>query len=348
MADNSQTNENMDNFKLNFLESLSDVSIVKKYQEILAPLFEPLEIALKSANAEIAQLKTQMAEKDATISALSKKVSDLEIHQDDLEQQGRKASVWVFGIPEDTPGNIDTKILSLCNKNLGLEPPLVLDDLEVTHRVGRPPAVPNPNDDSAESPPKPRPILVKFASRRVKGRVMDERSTLKDNPLKLDNGNTAKIYIQDDLTKRRANLAYRARQLKNAKKILDTWLSNCKILVKDNYNRITLVNDTHDLLKFENAQARAWYEMPGWYLDYSHIDIILWLPFIDIYLMISFICCFYFTATGNQLWSLMSVSHHRYCKFDQNISISFQDVSSHHVCHEVDGFFSFIHPFGLW
>ena len=198
----------------------------------------------------------------------------------------------MFGIPEGTPGNTDTKILSLCNKNLGLEPPLVLDDLEVTHRVGRPPAVPNPNNDSTESPPKPRPILVKFASRRVKGRVMDERSTLKDNPLKLDNGNTVKIYIQDDLTKRRANLAYRARQLKNAKKILDTWVSNCKILVKDNYNRITLVNDTQDLLKFENAQAIAWYEMLGWYLDYSYIDIMLWLPFIDIYLMISFICCF--------------------------------------------------------
>ena len=74
MADNSHTNDNMDNFKLNFLESLSDDSIVKKYQEILAPLFKPLEIALKSANAEIAQLKTQMAEKDATISALPKKV----------------------------------------------------------------------------------------------------------------------------------------------------------------------------------------------------------------------------------------------------------------------------------
>ena len=58
MADNSHTNDNMDNFKLNFLESLSDDSIVKKYQEILAPLFKPLEIALKSANAEIAQLKT--------------------------------------------------------------------------------------------------------------------------------------------------------------------------------------------------------------------------------------------------------------------------------------------------
>ena len=50
-----------------------------------------------------------MAEKDATISVLAKKVSDLEIHQDDLEQQGRKDSIRVFGIPEDTSGNTDSQ-----------------------------------------------------------------------------------------------------------------------------------------------------------------------------------------------------------------------------------------------
>ena len=109
-----------------------------------------------------------MAEKDATISVLAKKVSDLEIHQDDLEQQGRKDSIRVFGIPEDTSGNTDFKILSLFNKNMSLEPPIVLEDVSVSHRVGRPPAAPNPDNDWAESPPKPRPIIVKFASRRMK------------------------------------------------------------------------------------------------------------------------------------------------------------------------------------
>ena len=303
MADNPDTNFNMDTFKLHFIESLSDDSIIKKYQEILSPLFKPLEVALKSANAEICQLKSQMAEKDATISALAKKVSDLEIHQDDLEQQGRKSSIRVFGIPEDTPGNTDSKILSLFNKNMSMEPPIGLEDLEVTHRVGRPPAAPNPNNDSAESPPKPRPIIVKFASRRVKGRVMEERSNLKDNPLKLDDGKTVKIYIHDDLTKRRANLAYRARQLKNSRKIFDTWVSNCKIVVKDNYNRISLVNDTQDLLKFENAQARAWYVMLRWPLGYSSIHIRRWLPFMDIYLIPSFIVlCFPSTGTSNEFW----------------------------------------------
>ena len=182
MADNPDTNFNMDTFKLNFLESLSDDSIIKKYQEIIAPLFKPLEVALKSANAEISQLKSQMAEKDATISALAKKVSDLEIHQDDLEEQGRKASIRVFGIPEDTPGNTDSKILSLFNKNMSMEPPIGLENLEVTHCVGRPPAAPNPDNDSAESPPKPRRSLSNLQAGVLKAGWWRKDPTLRTIP----------------------------------------------------------------------------------------------------------------------------------------------------------------------
>ena len=46
MADNPDTNVNLDTFKLNFLESLSDDSIVKKYQEILAPYSNHLKLLL--------------------------------------------------------------------------------------------------------------------------------------------------------------------------------------------------------------------------------------------------------------------------------------------------------------
>ena len=116
-----------------------------------------------------------------------------------------------------------------------------------------------------------------------KGRVMEKRSELKDNPLELNDGKTVNVYIQDNLTKRRANLAYRARQLKKDKNIFDTWVSFCKIIVKDNYNHISVINDTHDLLKYENATARAWYEILGWLFDYSNIHIRLLLP--SIYIM---------------------------------------------------------------
>ena len=52
----------------------------------------------------------------------------------------------------------------------------------------------------------------------------------------------AKISISDYLTKRRANLAWQARQLKFGRLINDTWIYDFKILIKDKYGRITQVN----------------------------------------------------------------------------------------------------------
>ena len=77
------------------------------------------------------------------------------------------------------------------------------------------------------------------------------------NNLGLKDGKTVNVYTQDDLTQGRANLAYRTRQLKRDKKIFDICVSIFKIIVKDDYNHISLVNGIQDLLKYENAQARA-------------------------------------------------------------------------------------------
>ena len=63
---------------------------------------------------------------------------------------------------------------------------------------------------------------------------MDARWNLKDNSYQKQDGSTSAVYISDDLTKRRANLAFQARKLKRDKRILDTWVTNRKVLVKDN------------------------------------------------------------------------------------------------------------------
>ena len=50
-----------------------------------------------------------------------------------------------------------------------------------------------------------------------------------------------KVYFQDDLTARRAKLAFEARQLKRSGAISDTWIANSKIIIKDNYNHISSI-----------------------------------------------------------------------------------------------------------
>ena len=193
--------ELMDHVKLSVIEAFTDDAILEKMKTAIAPLLLPLKKALNTANTEIKSMKSQLAEKDSTITSMACEIADLQVRNDDLEQQGRKGSVRVFGVPETTEGTTDTKILSVLNKQMKLDPPIVIEDLEVTHHLGKP--RPPPDDAEASEEPKTvRPIIVKLASQRVKSQVMENRKKLKDNPCIDDDGREYPVYIQDDLTKR--------------------------------------------------------------------------------------------------------------------------------------------------
>ena len=240
-------------FILKLKEALQTDDIAKQVLSSLQPVIKKLEDAITGLNATNSALRKQVAEQDETISRLQHRVDELEIRCDDLEQQGRKGSIRVFGLPKEEEGRLEDKILRICNENLKLRPPVVPE--EIVHRVGRPPSQRPVPDDSRE-PPKPRPVLVKLSSRRTKGRIMEECKLLKDNPYTytIDKNIFSKaIYIGDDLTKRRANLAYQARLLKRNNAIKDTWVSNCKILVKNKHNRISQVNSLQDLQVFRSG-----------------------------------------------------------------------------------------------
>ena len=255
-------NEEETTFILRLKEALRTDDIAQQVLVSLQPVIKSLEDAISNLSATNSALRKQVADRDEAIAKLQHRVDDLEIRCDDLEQQGRKGSIRVFGMPEKEEGPLEDKLIRLCNVNLKLQPPIVPEDIEVAHRVGRPPLQQRGDSDGdgdvqdTSSPPKPRPVLVKLSSRRTKGRIMEVCKRLKNNPYEYtvdDETHTAKIYIGDDLTKRRAKLAYQARTLRNDNLIKDTWISNCKILVKDNFNRITQVNYPHDLQKFRTG-----------------------------------------------------------------------------------------------
>ena len=291
VTDQESAQESLSSSFLVYLgEALDDEAIIKKFQSIMTPLLKPLSDALTQANATIASLRKRIDEKDNAIANLEQQVRDLDIRVDDLEQQGRRGSMRVFGIPEDTPGSVDLKILTLCNKQMKVSPPLTLEDLEVVHRLGKPlpgragssdvpddvTPVPTPgstptdadlqsevpvsgdavqtaplSDQVSPSPTTSRPVLVKFASRRTKARVMSCKKELKSNPCKRPDGTLSSVYVSDDLTKRRAGFAYRARMLKRDGAIADTWTFDSKVLVKDKHNRIYPIMKEEDLRKYE-------------------------------------------------------------------------------------------------
>ena len=242
-------------FTLPLMQAFQQDCVVKQLQLALRPILAPLEEALKQSNEINAALRLHIAERDDTIQRLTQQVSDLEVRYDDLEQQGRKGSLRVFGLPEDDEGTLEDKLIKLWNNHLELDPPITIEDIEVTHRLGKPPQTnqdgQEASEDGSRQHPKPRPVIVKLASRCTKNAIIEKRKKLKDNPYKCANETTAAVYIGDDLTKRRANLAFQARQLRKNKLIYDTWVTNCKIVVKDNYNRISLIQSEEHIKKFK-------------------------------------------------------------------------------------------------
>ena len=60
----------------------------------------------------------------------------------------------------------------------------------------------------------------------------------------------SQVFINEDLTARRASLAYTTRQLKKAGKLNDCWTSDGKIVIKDLANKIVQINSADELRKY--------------------------------------------------------------------------------------------------
>ena len=276
----------LENFTTALLDALESDAVAERYRlmfqslihECLDPMNNKLFEALLEQQKAMTTLKAQNTEQEKSIVSLKREVHLLHCKVDDLEQHGRKSSVRIFGVPESGEQSVDKKLTSLFNQRMNVKPPVKLEEIEVCHRFGRPPnqtashqprdSVDARDDQSLEEVserahrPGPRPIICEFASRRIKARVMAERKSLKptESPVNdSDDGEAPtcppldqpKIYMADDLTMARAKLAYLARELKRSKKIADTWVFDCRVMIKNLYNRISQVDSIADLEKYE-------------------------------------------------------------------------------------------------
>ena len=77
-------------------------------------------------------------DEDNTVTTLEQQLCDLDIRVDDLEQQGCRGSICVWRILEDTPVSVDAKFPSPCKKQMKVLRPLILEDLELVYRLGKP------------------------------------------------------------------------------------------------------------------------------------------------------------------------------------------------------------------
>ncbi|KAL8612381.1 hypothetical protein ACOMHN_020136 [Nucella lapillus] len=209
--------------------ALVDPEVIKLFTKSIA-------VEVKSTLVrEISALKERLGERDKEILYLKEKV-------DELEQYSRRNSIRVSGVPECEGENTDE-----ITKKIASEIGVVVDSsmIDRSHRVGKKPSGSEPGN---------RAIVVKFTSYRHKQQLLVAKKKLTRvnarTLVSMPAPSTAaaavrapapRIYINDDLTKTRADIAAAARASKKKGKVTDTWTRDGAIFVKigDTVHRVT-------------------------------------------------------------------------------------------------------------
>ena len=205
-------------FKLALEQALGDPQIQAKLKATVQAANHVLLEAVSSLRDEVRSLRSSLADRDATIAALQSEVQVLQEDYDALEQYGRRNGLRISGIPEQDGGDTTTAIVELANNVLKVEPPLQREDVSISHRLKKP---------HNARPQDPAPIIVRFLRRTDRNRVIRERRQLKD----YNQDNNIKIYVNEDLTTRRAKLFARVRSLQKKKHFKQAWTYNGNIKV---------------------------------------------------------------------------------------------------------------------
>ena len=208
VAVSSTMEEDMEEVKktLNYLTG--EMSTILKQQATLLALMN-----------EVRQLKSDLKERDKTINTLEKRV-------DELEQYTRMEDVIISGLttrhrsyaravsapkeggdpPTEEQGSLETEIINFFGeKNIHIKS----ESIAACH--------PLPRKDGAIPA-----IIVRFVNRKHKTELLKQAKKLKGT----------NVYINEHLTKKNGEIAREARKLLKQKKILATWVRNCKILIR--------------------------------------------------------------------------------------------------------------------
>ena len=189
---------------------------------------------------EVSELRKLVLNKDEEIADLKKKVVDLELDTDRQSQFSRRNSIRLVGLKENENEKLSERVIGLANKKMGIEPPLTEEDIERIHRTG--PIMPG----------KSRGVLVKFSSYKTKQRVYAQRKSLLVKEGAQSAHKPDSIFINEDLTRRRAALFWDCRKLLKDKKINGCWTHDGNIVMLDRRNKVHTINSKADLLKKSN------------------------------------------------------------------------------------------------
>lgn len=98
--------------------------------------------------------------------------------------------------------------------------------------------------DNATARPKETSVILRFVNRKHKTELLKQGKKLKGTD----------VYMNDHLTKRNADIAKKARELRREKKIQQTWTWNCKVFIKLNGSpedaKVLVIRSIEELNKY--------------------------------------------------------------------------------------------------
>ena len=153
-----------------FSSAQSGVGFASQYK--IYPVTQKLADTVQTVQV----LKNEGEEKEKRIHALEGEVVQLKPAVDNHEQHGPSDSIRILGLSKQTPGSTHEKVFRLCNERMRIQLPLSLEEISVSHQVGK------PKEPIHGNPAPPRPLLVKFVTRLSKNRVMGAKKELRKCP----------------------------------------------------------------------------------------------------------------------------------------------------------------------
>ena len=214
--------------KDSFQSQISDLvtSIVSGVLEGLNKKLDNLE----KQNTDLRKENDDLAKENQE---LQKRVTKLESAVDTAEQYSRRNCLRISGMEEKPLENTDKFVFDIANA-IGVD--LDVGDVDRSHRLGKP--------GTAEEPrTKPRDIIVKFATYRMRNMFYKARTLTKDKGYK-------GVFVNEDLTKSRSKLLYEARRRVKSGQLKSAWSSDGTILIKTNIDDndvVSRVNSLSDL-----------------------------------------------------------------------------------------------------
>lgn len=187
------------------LRALSDGEIQQQIVSLIVSKVTSAVMAeLATLRGEVADLKAELSARDTVIEGMQRDLSEQAKANDGLEQYQRRANVRVFGVPEMEGEDTDESVIELVKSKMNIA--ITKRDIDRSHRVGAKKTQRDEGGSSAgetSNNQRPRAIIVKFMSYRVRAQILQGRSRLAKSG----------ITIKEDLTQTRMSVLNKAIEL---------------------------------------------------------------------------------------------------------------------------------------